>query len=173
MRITTREQGYTTKTPDIIGRQNDGHIEGQKTPGETFAALAVPLDLILPLLELFCFSGHVCKFLQGDPDFRGLESRCQQIAFVKDLAESGDNVPVSINALTRAFNCRRFHVQAALAHGIDEPRQQRKQIALDKIVNNRSSTGFNRTQNKKHHSLEKKSGIIVQLNSRSNLLEDG
>jgi hypothetical protein len=57
----TREQGHKPKTPDILGQQNDGYTEGQKISGATTAAPAIPLDIILPHLELFCFSGQVCK----------------------------------------------------------------------------------------------------------------
>jgi hypothetical protein len=42
-----------------------------------------------------------------------------------------------------------------------------------KIVNNKSSARFNRTQRKKHQSREKKSWVIAHLNLRSNLLEGG
>jgi hypothetical protein len=123
MRRITREQGHITKTPDIIGRQNDGYIEGPEMSGETPAAPALPLGIILPRLELFCFSGEVCKSLHADPDFLALAFRCHQIAFVKDIAESRYNIPPFINVLTSAFDCPRSHVQAALAHGLDEPGQ--------------------------------------------------
>jgi hypothetical protein len=51
--------------------------------------------------------------------------------FAKDIAESCYNIPVSINALTRVFECPRSRIQAALAHGLDEPGQRGKPIALD------------------------------------------
>jgi hypothetical protein len=50
---------------------------------------------------------------------------------VKDVAGSCENIPVSINALTRAFDCQRFHVQAAVTHGLYEPGQRGKHIAID------------------------------------------
>jgi hypothetical protein len=50
---------------------------------------------------------------------------------MKDIAESRYNILVSINALMRAFACPRFRVQAALAHGLDEPGQRGKHMALD------------------------------------------
>jgi hypothetical protein len=43
----------------------------------------------------------------GDPDGRAAAFRHHQIAFVKDIAESRYNFPVSINALMRAFDCPR------------------------------------------------------------------
>jgi hypothetical protein len=55
----------------------------------------------------------------------------EKSAFLKDIAESRDNIPVSIHALMRAFACPRSRVQAALAHGMDEPGQRAKPIALD------------------------------------------
>jgi hypothetical protein len=54
-----------------------------------------------------------------------------EITFVKDIAELGYNIPVSINALTRSFDCPRSHVQAALAHWLDDRGQRRKHIAID------------------------------------------
>jgi hypothetical protein len=93
---------------------------------------------------------------------------------VKDLAESRYNIPVSINELTRVFDSPRFRVQAALAHGLDKSPDNEESISPSiKIVNSKSSTGFNRMQNKIYQSREEKSWIILRLNSRSNLLEDG
>jgi hypothetical protein len=42
-----------TKTLDIIGEQHDDDIEGPKMSGEPAAAPVLPIDLILPRLELF------------------------------------------------------------------------------------------------------------------------
>jgi hypothetical protein len=53
------------------------------------------------------------------------------MAFVKDIAESRYNIPVSINALTRAFDCPQSRIQGALTHGLNEPGQRRTHIALD------------------------------------------
>jgi hypothetical protein len=50
---------------------------------------------------------------------------------VKDIAESRYNIPVCINALTRAFNCPRSRIKAAVAHGLNEPGKRGKHIALD------------------------------------------
>jgi hypothetical protein len=50
---------------------------------------------------------------------------------VKDIAESRHNIPVSIKALTRASDCPRFRVQAALAHTLDETGECGKHFGLD------------------------------------------
>jgi hypothetical protein len=50
---------------------------------------------------------------------------------VKDIAEFRYNIPVSINALTKAFACQQCRVQVTLAYGMDEPVQRGKHIALD------------------------------------------
>jgi hypothetical protein len=50
---------------------------------------------------------------------------------MQDVARCREKIPVSINALTRAFDCPRFLVQAAVAHGLDEPGQRGKHIAID------------------------------------------
>jgi hypothetical protein len=123
MREFTREQGHTTKTPDIIGGQNDGYVEGQEISGDTASAPVLPLDIIWRRLELLCFSGQICRLLQGHLNLRRLECRSQHIAFVNDIAESRDNIPVSMNALMKAFACPRYLVQAGLAHGLNEPGQ--------------------------------------------------
>jgi hypothetical protein len=59
--------------PEIIGRQNEGCIEAQEMSGDTAWPVAFPFDIILPQFELFCFSGQVCRLLQGDPNFRRFE----------------------------------------------------------------------------------------------------
>jgi hypothetical protein len=92
--------------------------------GESAAAPALSLDIILPSLELFCFPGKVCKFLRGDPDLGRLEFRSDQIAYVKDIAELRYNIPVTINVLRMAFDCPRSHVQVALEHWLDDPGQR-------------------------------------------------
>jgi hypothetical protein len=99
--------------------------------GDTASPVAFPFDIILACLELLCFSSQICRLLQGDPNCRRLEFWCHQIAFVKDIAESRYNIPISINALTRAFDCPRFRVQAALAHRLDDPGQRGKHITID------------------------------------------
>jgi hypothetical protein len=53
------------------------------------------------------------------------------MAFMNDSAESRENIPVSINALTRAFDWPRSRVHVALAQGLDEPGQRGKHIAID------------------------------------------
>jgi hypothetical protein len=50
---------------------------------------------------------------------------------VKDIAESRYKIPVTINALTRAFDCPRSRVQTALAHWLDDPGQRGKPAAID------------------------------------------
>jgi hypothetical protein len=92
-------------------------------PKERVAEPMLPIDLILPRLEQFHFPGKVCESSRGDPDFRRFEFRCHQIAYVNDIAESHYNIPVTINALMRAFEYPPSRVQAALAHGLDEPGQ--------------------------------------------------
>jgi hypothetical protein len=100
-----REQRHTTKTRDMFGGKNDRYIEGQKLSEDTAAGSALPTDLISERLELFYFPDKVRKFLRRDPDFRRLEIRCHQIAYVKDIAESRYNISVVINALIRTFDC--------------------------------------------------------------------
>jgi hypothetical protein len=122
---------HTTRTPNMIGGQNDGDFDDQRVSREATAGPTLPLDMILQRLELFGLSRQTCKFLQGDPDFPRLEFRCQQIAFVKNLAQSCSNIPVSINVLIRGFDYPRSRAQAALVHELDDPGQSGKHIAPD------------------------------------------
>jgi hypothetical protein len=89
------------------------------------------LENILPRLEIFCLRDQVWRFLRGGSDFRRLESRCHQIAFVRDIAEWRYNISRSTNALAKAFDCPRFRVKSALQHGMDPPGQRGKHTALD------------------------------------------
>jgi hypothetical protein len=57
--------------------------------------------------------------------------RCQQIFQVRDMAEREQNIPISINALVRAFDCPRSSVQSALPHGLEPPGERGKHPALD------------------------------------------
>jgi hypothetical protein len=49
--------------PRLIGGQNDGHIESPKMSDEPGAAPVLPIDIILPQLELFWSPGNLCKLL--------------------------------------------------------------------------------------------------------------
>jgi hypothetical protein len=51
------------------------------------------------------------------------------VMFVK-IAESEHNIPISINALVREFDCPRSSVQSALAHGLEPPGERGKHPAL-------------------------------------------
>jgi hypothetical protein len=140
--------------------------------GKMTATPALALDIILPLLVEFYFRGRGCTFLQGDANFRRLEFRCRRIEFVKEVAESSSNIPVSMNALAMAFERSRSRVQPALAHRLDPPDTEESREPSIEIVNNKSLIGISRTQNKTHQSRKEESEIITQLNSRSQTLED-
>jgi hypothetical protein len=101
--------------------------------GKTAAAPAVAPETILARLEL----------------------RCQQIAFVKDFAESRSSIPTFINVLARAFDCPGSRSKPAIAHGLDEPGHRGKHPALD--------------DDRERHiqSRKERSGIISQPNSKS------
>jgi hypothetical protein len=63
--------------------------------------------------------------------FQQFQFRCQQIVYVRDIVEREHNIPISINALVRAFDCPRSSVQSALAHGLDPPGERGKHPALE------------------------------------------
>jgi hypothetical protein len=130
MRRITREQGRTMETRDMIGPQHYGYIEGQKMSGDTAEAPAFPLDIIWRPLGLLFFQ--------------------VKAEFVKDIAESRYNIPVSINVRTRAFDCPRCCVQAASRTGRTSRDNAECISPSTKIARNKSLTGFNSTQNKTH-----------------------
>jgi hypothetical protein len=45
--------------------------------------------------------------------------------------EKEHQIPISINALVRAFDCPRSSAQSAPAHGLEPPGERGKQIAFD------------------------------------------
>jgi chorismate mutase len=51
--------------------------------------------------------------------------------YARDIAERQHNIPISINALVKAFDFRRNSVQSALAHGLEPPGERGKHPALD------------------------------------------
>jgi hypothetical protein len=72
----------------------------------------------------------LCQIFREDTTFQQFQFRCEQIVYVRDIAESGHNIPISINALARAFDCSRNSVQSALAHGLKPPGERWKHPAL-------------------------------------------
>jgi transposase len=66
-----------------------------------------------------------------DTTFQQFQLRCEQLFYVRDIAEREHNIPISINALVRAFDCPRSSVQSALAHGLEPPGEREKHPALD------------------------------------------
>jgi hypothetical protein len=62
--------------------------------------------------------------------FQQFQFRCQQIFYVRDIAQREHNIPISINALARTFDCPRSSVQSAFAHGLEPPRERGKHPAL-------------------------------------------
>jgi hypothetical protein len=73
----------------------------------------------------------LCKIFRKDTTFQQFQFQCQQIFYVRDIAEREHNIPISINALMRAFDCPRSSVQSALAHGLEPPEERGKHPALE------------------------------------------
>jgi hypothetical protein len=98
-----RESEQDTKTRDGIGREFDHEIQPATMPHGTAAAPALPFQILLPRLAEFCIPRTHCNILREDAIFQKIEFRCQPIADLRDIAESQHNIPLSINALARAF----------------------------------------------------------------------
>jgi hypothetical protein len=73
----------------------------------------------------------LCQIFCKDATFQQFQFRFQQIFYVRDIAEREHNIPISINALVRAFDCPRRSVQSALAHGLEPPEERGTYPALD------------------------------------------
>jgi hypothetical protein len=59
------ERRHTMRTRGITGGKYDCDIEGPIMSGKMTTDPAFALDIILPHLDQFCFTGQVCEFLQG------------------------------------------------------------------------------------------------------------
>jgi hypothetical protein len=97
----------------------------------TAAAPAIPLDVLIPSLSQYCLNPRVLRLLQRDENFQALQWRCHQIYYVHDFATSKLNIPISIGALKRAFQCPRNCVTQALAHGLEAPQGRGRHLSLD------------------------------------------
>jgi hypothetical protein len=76
----------------------------------TAVAPALPLEILLPRLAEFCIPRILCNMLRKDAIFQKIEFRCQQIADVRDIGGSQYNIPLSINALAKAFEWNAYEV---------------------------------------------------------------
>jgi hypothetical protein len=97
----------------------------------TPAAPALPLEIFLPRRAQFCIPPDLCQIFGTDTIFRQFQFRCRHIFSVRDIQERRHNIPISINALARAFDCPRSSVHLALAHGLESPGERGKHPALD------------------------------------------
>jgi hypothetical protein len=93
------------ETADISGAKNVHYTPCQMVLRKAAAAPALAPETILPRLAQLCVPDRLCKFLQQGADFQRLEFPYEQISFVRDIAESRYNIPTSINAMARVFDC--------------------------------------------------------------------
>jgi hypothetical protein len=170
---TKTEQRYVRETTNVCGAKNDRSIPRRIMSGRTATAPALAPEIILPRIAQCCLPDRVCRSLRQGSDFQRLEFRCQQMAFVKDFAESCHNIPTSINALARAFDCPQCRIETALAHGLDGPDTADSTMPSMKIANGKSSTGSGRRPSNRQQSGKERSGSIAHLNSNSHSLEAG
>jgi hypothetical protein len=98
---------------------------------ETPAPRTLPLEILFLRLAQFCIPRGLCQIFGKDTTFQQFQFRCQQIVYVRDISEREHNIPISINALARGFDCQRSSVQSALAHGLEPPGERGKHPALD------------------------------------------
>jgi hypothetical protein len=112
----------------------------------TTAAPALRLEILLPRLAEFCIPRILCNILQKDGIVRKLEFRCQQIADVRDIAESQHNIPLSINALARAFESTAHEVMWNRPSSMGRMHRdiEGSRLLLNKIVNNKFFIGSNK-----------------------------
>jgi AraC-like DNA-binding protein len=97
----------------------------------TPAAPALPLEILLARLAQFCIPRDLYQIFHKDTTFQQFQFRCQQIDYVRDIAEREQNIPIFINALARVFDCSRSSVQSAFAHGLEPPGEPGKHPVLE------------------------------------------
>jgi hypothetical protein len=95
------------------------------------AVPALLLDILLAHFTKFRVPRTLCWLLRKDATFQEIEFRCQENVYVRGIAEGEQNIPISINALTRAFECPQSRVHSAFDHGLKSPGQGGKHTALD------------------------------------------
>jgi hypothetical protein len=75
-----------------MGKEFDGGIQRATKSHGTTAAPALPLEILLPHLAEFNIPRALGNILRKDAIFQKIEFRCQQIADVRDIAESQPNI---------------------------------------------------------------------------------
>jgi hypothetical protein len=94
-------------------------------------ALVIPVETLLPRLAHPCLSDRTARLLEHNETFRGLQFRCHQICYVHNFGTSVLNIPISISALSRGFDCKRDRATSALAHGLEPPEARGRHLEMD------------------------------------------
>jgi hypothetical protein len=87
----------------------------------TAAAPAISVPELIARLGQDCFGPRAVRLLGRDEVLPTLRYRCHQIYYVHHFATSILNIPISINALARGFECQQHRVTSAIAHGLEPP----------------------------------------------------
>jgi hypothetical protein len=95
------------------------------------AAPAIPDEELLSSLQKYCFNEWMVRTLQREPGFGELRYQSHQICFVADFARETAGQELSVNQLTRMFECHSVHVKVALANRFDEPKSRGRHSAFD------------------------------------------
>jgi hypothetical protein len=77
-----------------------------------------------------CIPRTLSQSLCKDGTFQEIKSRCQQIADVREISKGEHDIPISINALERAFECPRSRLRPTLVHGLESLGRRGKHTAL-------------------------------------------
>jgi hypothetical protein len=158
---------------DGIGGQIARWVKRPIIGDETAAAPTLPLGVILPHLVEFCVPQPFCKALRNDAVFQKIEFRCQQIAYVNDIAESQSNIPISINALARTFDWPRSRVKAALEPVMKPPGHRGKLAAIDEVHEQQIIAWIQESAETSTSVQKQRSKITVHENFRLPSLEAG
>jgi hypothetical protein len=87
----------------------------------TAATLEIPVPELIAGLGQGCFDPRAARLLGRDEMLPTLRYRCHQIYYVHHFATSILNIPISINAIGRGFECQRHRVMSAIAHRLEPP----------------------------------------------------
>jgi hypothetical protein len=96
----------------------------------TAAALAVPVQALLPCLEQHCLGDQTTRLLERNEDFANLQWRCHETCSVHHFVTATLNLPISLDGLACGFECKRGRVLSALAHGLEPPETRDRQAGI-------------------------------------------
>jgi hypothetical protein len=151
-RKLTRQEGHTSKRPHIMGPQSDGHIEGQQISGDTSAVPVFPSISSGDASKCSVFQIKSADFYRGIRSVDDLNFDTTKLHLWRILQNC---VSISQSPWMHWRGHSTVHDPMSTRPsrmGWMSPDNEESVSPSTKVVNNKSSTGFNRTQKKTHQS---------------------